>query len=346
MNRFARFGSAIALCMALGGVAAPHEARAEDKVQVVPVLGGLLNPSGLVAEKGTTHLLVSDSGAGRILCFHTDGEEYEKVITKFGKDVYGKGPMYDVGPLGLAFLGRQLIVGGGDQVDGKEVLYVFDMPPHGKMITADKGTTLGPIGPSPESAKGEGNFFGVAVTKEGVFVTSNGDDTKGWILKAPISGGKLGELKPFIATKSKVSVDAPAAITVDAHGHLVVGQMGEVNVAGDSLLTVYDASSGELIASAKTGLSDLVGLAYSPKSGKLYGIDFSWVDPAQGGLYRIELSGEDKNATVKTEKLCSLDKPAAMCFDARGTLFVAEFGTQAEGSKVRPGRLVRIEGDL
>jgi DNA-binding beta-propeller fold protein YncE len=324
-------------------------AQAEDKVKVTPVLTGLLNPSGLVAEAGTTHLLVSDSGAGRILCFHTDGWEYEKVITKFagsGKlDVYGKGPMYDIGPLGLAFMGKKLVVGGGEKIDGEEVVSIFDMPPHGKTITADKATTIGPIKAGSDSAKGEGNFFGVAVTKDAIYITSNGDDTKGWILKSEIKDGKAGPLKPFIATKSKVSVDAPAGIAIDKHGHLVVGQMGEVNVAGDSLLTIYD-TKGELLASPKTGLSDIVGLAYSPKSGKLYAIDFSWADPKNGGLYRIDLSGEDKDATVKTEKLCSLDKPAAMAFANDGSLYVAEFGTQAEGSTVRPGRLVKIEGDL
>ena len=342
----------LAACIALAGVATLiSQVQAEDKVKVVPVLTGLLNPSGLAAEPGTTHLLVSDSGAGRILCFHTDGWDYEKVITKFANsekklDVYGKGPMYDIGPLGLAFLGRgTLIVGGGEEVDGKEVVHVFKMPPHGQSLTADKGTTIGPIGPSPESGKGEGNFFGLAVTPKALYVTSNGDDTKGWILKADVAGGKVGALKPFIATKNAVSVDAPAGITIDSHGHLVVGQMGEVGVAGDSLLTIYD-ESGKLLASPKTGLSDIVGLAYSPKSGKLYAIDFSWADPKQGGLFRIDLSGEDKNATVKTEKLCSLDKPAAMCFANDGALYIAEFGTQPEGSKDRPGRLVKIEGDL
>jgi hypothetical protein len=340
-----RFAFAALLLPAL--VAGP--AAAQDKVKVTPVLTGLLNPSGLAAEPGTTHLLVSDSGAGRILHFHTDGWEYEKVITKFGKDIYGKGPMYDVGPLGLAFAGKgNLIVGGGDQVDGKEVVYVFKMPPHGQVITADKGTTLGPIPVGhKDSPKGEGNFFNIAVTPDAIFVSSNGDDTKGWILKAEGKDGKYGELTCFIATKPDLNVDAPTALAVDSHGHLVVGQMGEVNVAGDSLLAVYDVKTGKLVTSAKTGLSDLVGLAYS-KSGKLYGIDFSWADPSKGGLYRIELSGEDKKeATVKTEKLCSLDKPAAMAFGADGKkLYVTEFGTQPEGSKDRPGRLVMIEGDL
>jgi hypothetical protein len=352
MKRFACAALALAALTAAPAVA-------QDKVKAVPVLIGLLNPSGLVAEEGTTHLLVSDSGAGRVLCFHTDGGEYEKVITKFAKDVYGKGPMYDIGPLGLAFAGKgNLIVGGGDRVDGKEVVYVFKMPPHGKSVEASTAKTLGPVIDPKDSPKGEGNYFGIVADDKAIYVTSNGDDTKGWILKAEGKNGEYGPLKPFIATKPLVNVDAPAAITLDEHGHLVVGQMGEVNVAGDSLLTVYDAQSGKLITSAKTGLSDLVGLAYS--KGKLYGIDFSWADPKNGGLYRIELSGEDKKeATVKTEKLCSLDKPAAMAFGTDGKLYIAEFGTEGtakdadgkpllgpDGKPIRPGRVVVIEGDL
>jgi DNA-binding beta-propeller fold protein YncE len=245
-------------------------------------------------------------------------------------------------------------VGGGDQVDGKEVMYFFDLPPHGKTIEAkDAKFKTNPIDPRPESPKGEGNFYAIAYTNDAIYVTSNGDDTKGWVLKADIAkDGKPGELKTFIATKEKVNVDAPVAIAVDEHGHLVIGQCGEVNVAGDSLLTIYDAKSGELITSAKTGLNDITGLCYGPKSKKLYAIDFSWVDPKAGGLYRLDLSGEEKDATVKTEKLCSLDKPAAMCFGADGALYVAEFGTVDESKKdekgnvIRPGRVVKIEGDL
>ena len=75
--------------------------------------------------------------------------------------------------------------------------------------------------------------------------------------------------------------------------------MGEVNVAGDSLLTFYDAKTGKLITSIKTGLSDIVGLAYHPKSGKLYAVDFSWVDPTKGGLYRLDVSGTIQRTAEK-----------------------------------------------
>ena len=339
----------LATLLAAALLAAGVTSASAQEVKKVTCLEGLLNPSGLVMQPGTNHLLVSDSGAGRILCFHIDDWHYDKCILKFAKDIYGKGPMYDVGPLGMTFVGKTLVVGGGDQVDGKEVVYFFDVPPHGQTIEAAKAKfTAGPIPVgAAESPKGEGNFYGLAYTNNAVYVTSNGDDTKGWILKTVVSkDGKPGELKPFIATKPLVNVDAPVAITVDSHGHLVVGQMGEMNVPGDSLLCIYDAKSGELITSAKTGLSDIAGLAYGPKSKKLYAIDFSWAKPEDGGLFELTLSGEEKDATVKTKKLCSLDKPAAMCFGTDGKLYIAEFGTQPEGSKDRPGRITMIDADL
>ena len=55
------------------------------------------------------------SGAGRIVRIELSTGKVEDVITGFKQDVYGKGPMYDIGPLGLAFLdANTLVVGGGD----------------------------------------------------------------------------------------------------------------------------------------------------------------------------------------------------------------------------------------
>ena len=70
-------------------------------------------------------------------------------------------------------------------------------------------------------------------------------------------------------------VDAPVAITVTPDGSsLVVGQMGEVSVPGDSLLTYYD-KEGKLTKNLKSKLNDITGLAYSPKTGKLYATHFA-----------------------------------------------------------------------
>ncbi len=83
-------------------------------------------------------------------------------------------------------------------------------------------------------------------------------------------------------TKEKLSTDAPCGIAVSAAGDLVVSQMGEINVPADSLLCFYDPKTGALKSQLKTGLHDLVSIAYSKKTGKLYGVDFALDGSPQG----------------------------------------------------------------
>ncbi|MCA9113701.1 MAG: hypothetical protein KDA79_01350, partial [Planctomycetaceae bacterium] len=254
-------------------------------------------------------------------------------------DVYGKGPKYNIGPLGLAFLDKDhLIVGDGSRPDGEELVRAYKVPatpPETPQQEATAAFTLGPITKSEKTAKGEGNFYGVAVGADAIFVTCNGDDTKGWISKAVIADGKPGALEPTIATKEATEVDAPVPVVFSPEGDLVVGQMGEMNVAGDSLLTTYDPKTGELKKSWKTGLSDIAGLAYSPITKKLYCTDFAWSDTAQGGLFRLDIDGDKVTAT----KILSLDKPTAIAFDKSGSLYLTTFGTAEKDSDKSPGTL-------
>jgi DNA-binding beta-propeller fold protein YncE len=260
-------------------------------------------------------------------------------INGFPTDIYGKGPMYDIGPLGLAFLDEEtLVVGDGSRPDGSELVRVFKVGTEGAekpQKEKNAAHTLGPIPPGDDSVMGEGNFYGVAVLDGAIYVTNNGDDTKGWISRAKSAEGPL-EL--HIATKPLVEVDAPVAITTNDKGQLVVGQMGEMTQPGDSLLTIYDPESGELEASYETGLSDIAGLAYSPKTGKLYAADFSWHDTSQGGLFELTVSGDKCTA----KKLYELDKPTALAFDDDGNLYITVFGTAEEGAKQKPGKVLRV----
>jgi DNA-binding beta-propeller fold protein YncE len=196
---------------------------------------------------------------------------------------------------------------------------------------------LGPLGPN-DMGQAEGNYYGVVVTGGAIFATANGDDTKGWIVRSVIKDGEPGPLERFIATKEATNVDAPVAITVNKEGQLVVGQMGEINVPGDSLLTVYDAKTGELKHKWETGLDDITGLAYSPTTGKLYATDFSWIDTKKGALYELTI----KNDAVETRKVADLDKPTAIAFDKQGAAFVTILGTAEEGSNTKPGRVLRF----
>lgn len=326
-----------------------HVSYADDlHAKVETVLTGLSNPCGIAIHAASGHVFVSDSAAHRVIRFDPKSSKSYPVITGFPEDIYGKGPKYAIGPLGLLFLDNEtLVVGGGSRVDGKETVQVYTLPAVGKTIKADECKyELGPIAPGEASAMGEGNFYDLVADHHAIYLSSNGDDTKGWVLRIPLKDGTPTALEPFIATKVATEVDAPVGLAIDGHGMLVVGQMGEVNVPGDSLYTVYNPKDGSLLTKAPTGLHDIAGLAYSPKSGKLYCVDFAWVDPKQGGLFRLDISSSGGETTVKAVKLASLDKPSALAFAPDGALYVTVFGPAEEGVREKPGCLVKVTGDL
>lgn len=340
----------------LSPVQAQDEAAKAEGPKFKVKITNLENPSGVAVDPATGHVFVASRyGVYRYdPAKHTEnvpkGEKISLAVSGYPTDVYGKGPMYNVGPLGVAIRGTWLIVGDGSRVDGEELVRVYDIKPEmkadDKPLKEDEAAfTLGPIKAGDVSEKGEGNFYGVVTIGDNIYITSNGDDTKGWILKSEIKENTPGELTGFIATKEVLEVDAPAAATVSPDGaELVVSQMGEVNVPGDSLLTFYNPADGKLIRSLETGLSDIVGLAYSPKSKKLYATEFSWVDESKGALYRLDIEGDK----VTPVKILDLDKPAALAFDKEGNnLYITVFGSakeeEGEESEDSPGTLIGVD---
>lgn len=324
-----------AFCLAVLVVIACQPAQADEPKPKIVVVG-LENPSGVAIHAGTGDVFVaSEVGVYRYKPAEKDREKkiHLEIINSLWNttsDVYGKGPMYTIGPLGVAFMDNdQLVVGDGSRKDGDEFVRVYKIDAEDKQHEPIKeesaAFTLGPIKAGDQSAMGEGNFYGVAVGAGAIWATCNGDDTKGWIAKSVIADGKPGALTPAIATKVATNVDAPVPIVFSPDGKdLIVGQMGEVAAPpGDSLLCVYDPATGMLKKSYKTGLNDLAGLAYNPKNGKLYGTDFSWSDTSKGGLFELTIEGEE----VKPKKILGLDKPTAIAFDKDGKLYVAVFGS-------------------
>ncbi len=313
--------------------AAPVE---PGSVQGEVALEGLNNPSGLAIQPETATLFIADSGNHKIVKLVDD--KAVDVITDFPGDVYGKGPMVNIGPLGLLFLDKNtLVVGGGGLPDGEELLRVYELPADGTAIKADAMKASFPLAPSDE-VKGEGNFYALAATGDAIYVTCNGDDTKGWVARAAVSGNTVNGFERYLATKEATEVDAPVGITVSPDGYLVVGQMGEINVPGDSLITFYDAASKEMLLNVKSGLHDIAAVAYS-KRGQMYVLDYAWADPTQGGLFQV-LEDEKSETGVRTKKIAVLDKPTAMVFDASGNLYVTVIGVASDANS--QGQLIKI----
>jgi WD40 repeat protein len=299
----------------------------------------------VAVQPGTNKVFISDSANGRIC--RVDNGKLVDVVTGSPKDVYGKGPFYDIGPLGVTFSsdGKMLIVGDGGFKDGEECIRVYNVPDENKPALnyeKDASQKLGPLAPA-DGVLGEGNLYGLALTSSALYVTCNGDDTKGWIAKADLNGTKFGKLERWLPTKEAVEVDAPVAITTNKQGDLVVGQFGEVNKPHDSLLTFYSAKTGKKLMNLETHLYDLTGLAYSPKTGLLYGTDFAWMAPGEGGLYRIDAS----DSGVKTTKIASLDKPTALAFASDGTLYITVVGPKGDMENApKQGKLLKIAPGL
>jgi hypothetical protein len=341
--------SRIAFCLAAAFCPSlvAHEARAQE-AKVETVLGGLSNPCGLAVQPETGHVFLSDSAGGRVIRI-VDGKA-EDVIKGSPKDVFGKGPFYELGPLGLVFLDKNtLVVGDGGFKDGEECIRVYTVPEAGKPaldFEKDAKSKSGPIAPA-EGVVGEGNLYALAATKTAVYVTCNGDDTKGWVAKADITGSKLGNLERFIATKEQVEVDAPVGITISERGEIVVGQFGENNKPHDSLLTFYSAKTGMKIMNLETGLYDITALAYSPKTKLLYATDFAWMAESEGGLFRLDSDPQDPATALKSVKIAPLDKPTAMAFAPDGTLYITVIGPKkADENAPKEGKLLKIAPGL
>ncbi|MGD9856585.1 MAG: hypothetical protein AB7U20_16685 [Planctomycetaceae bacterium] len=309
------------------------------------VADGLENPTGVAIQPGSGDVFVAERPAIVRFVVKGDGSAKRSVeIDGFPTDQYGKGPIYDIGPLGITFHsgGEYLIVGDGSQQDVAELIRIYQISssPASAPIKSDSAVlSLGPLG-STETLKAEGNYYGIVYSRRhrAIYATANGDDTKGWIVRSLQGADEIPQkLERFLATKEAVEVDAPVAITLNSDDDLVVGQMGEINVPGDSLLSIYDAKSGKLKANYSTGLFDITGLAYAP-DGTLYATDFAWMDTTKGAVYKLAVSGDECKAT----KVVDLDKPTALAFDHNGNLYVTVMGTAKDGDSKQPGKLLRI----
>jgi DNA-binding beta-propeller fold protein YncE len=339
MKRFVA-GSSLVLVLSVTWLAYGQDVKVEE------VLGGLSNPCGVAVQPGTGHVFVSDSARGRVV--RVINGKLEEVIVGSPKDVYGKGPYYDIGPLGLVFSpdGKLLMVGDGGYKDGEECVRVYAVPAPGQPplnYEKDAKQKSGPLAPA-EGVLGEGNLYGLALSQTALYVTCNGDDTKGWVSKADWNGSTLGPLTRWLPTKESVEVDAPVGITINRQGNVVVGQMGEINKPQDSLLSFYDPKTGKLLLNLETKLYDITGLAYSPQTGLLYATDFAWMAPQEGGLFRIDAA---PGGGAKVVKIAPLDKPTALAFAPDGTLYITVVGPKGDDENApQQGKLLKIAKGL
>ncbi len=340
-----------ALVLALMSLLSTTRAADPPQVKVETIASGLDNPMALAFRPGTNELLISESGAGQIVKVVTDKPgKPTAVVTGFPVAAAPSPLGFQVGPLGIVFLDRlTFVVGTGGLKPGHDVIAIYGLPSGDKTLKfEDARRKLGPLTAGGVKS-GEGFFTGVAATPTAIFSVSRGDDAEGWLSRAFLldPSGKAADLKPLVNTKIATKVGGPTALVVSKRGELVVAEAGEFDKPHDSAISFYSPKDkGRLLLNVPTGLHDIFGLAYSPRSGLLYAVDLAWSDQKEAGLYRIDSARQDGQPIAKAVKIAALERPTALAFGSDGALYVTLLGAPRNGAAEKSGQLVKITGDL
>jgi hypothetical protein len=323
-------------------VEAPVELKTESGQLITRIIEGLNNPTGLAIQPETGIVFVADSGNGQILRV-VDGKA-EPVITDFPKESLGTTPPLNMGPLNLGFLNKDtLIVGSGGQPAGDDTVRTYTLPTPPAPMKFDNSKVALTLAATEPALPAEGNFFGLAIAPNAVYVTSQGDAAKGWVnVGNRPAVESVDQLARYIPTVEATGVPLPTAITVTPHGYLLVANIGGLGPEKDSVAAFYEAGSKKMLMKLDLGLHDVCSLAYSARR-QMYVLDLAWAQAESGGLFRIV---EDKSAPngLKTKLIAKLPHPTAMCFDSFGALYVTMRGNVDDKGNSQ-GVLVRLPSE-
>ncbi len=314
-------------------------------------------PLGIAVQPESGDVFVAESGRGRILRY-VDGMPQE-VAVGFPQETFENEPTLKLGPLGLVFLNNEtLLVGGGGQVGGEDVIYVMTVKSPGQPPqAASEAIRLGPL-KSSVAPSGGGNFVGLVASTQAVFATSNLTGGPGWIVELEIKKSDqvnrregFGRFEPFIPAERLVGVAHPAGISLSPQGEIVVGFVGELSETRDSRLAFFRSHDGRLLLNLEVPLYDLVAVGYggpqgAPTNRFLYALDLAWARPSEAGLFRLDAVLNGGRMEVKAVRIAPLARPVAMTRTLDGSLYVTVLGPPGKEAGKPAGKVLRFPPGL
>ncbi len=308
-------------------------------------------PVGVAVQPETGHIFVAEAGEGRVTRI-VDGK-LQPVIVGLPNWQTNSSPVRLVG---LEFIDRQtLVLGVSASVGLDAAVCIAQIPePGSEPLQFDSLIRLGPLAKTDDSA-GPSEFLGVTASKSAIYVVESNKANRS-VLQSNIKNLKnlsqaesFGPVTRLIATKDEVKLQAPAGITLSARGEIVVGQLGTIDQARDSLVSFFRSTDGRLLLSLETGLFDIVAIQYGaskPPSNQanLYVLDRALTSPEFAGLYRLDAEFRRGKQGVRAVKVASLDLPAAMALGNDGSMYVALLGSTDDSE--RSGKVLQFEPGL
>lgn len=287
-------------------------------MDVETIVDGLKHPCGVAVQPDSGAIFVSDSGNGRVIRLN-DGS-VEAVVSGYPVEPLADDFGFSAGPLGIGFLSaRKLVVSSGCWKAGMDRVSIFDLAK--APMTADDeefSRSLNSTGTTPA----EGDYYGLVVDGQHIFVSCRGDVNAGWVGLFSIRNDKPGPFKRHINTIETAGTQLPTTVTISPDGNLLVGLRG--NDGDPSTLAFYDPGTGEPRAKFDTTINGLVALAYAPRSGRLFALYNSRATPGDNGLYK--LVGRRRNTECEARLIKKLDQPSSMTFTPGGDLLITAGG--------------------
>lgn len=314
--------------------------------KVTSVVAGLDHPVGLAIQPGSGTVFVAESGAGRILRLSSDGAI--EVIGGLPTASLGSGGQAGkLGPLGLAFTDRSLLaVGMTAETADKSPIRIYEIPIPPAKLAADKlkhGIALAPGDGKKTTAVG--SIYGLAADGAGHLLVASGDAShpdRCWLGQLDVTEDRAGAIKPVLGT----GTEQPRALVISPRGEWVTAEIAAADQSGPSMLKFYDPQTKKELLRIDTGLHEVSGVAYSPRTGWLYVTAAGEAKGDGGGVFRLDRALVDGKPGVKAVLVTKLERPSGLAFAPNGALYVALFGKGGAEAKEKTGSVVRLTGRL